>query len=250
MLLSKYEVLCKIPTGSNLLCKNCKDEDFLVVVKDCGKKGYAQLNENGVDFFVRDISTFTRIAKSDPMLTQGLYSICVAFAVKNGVDGELPIKNYNWFDYRDNIINSCLNHIRQSYYELPRVINTTNRNACLKQTYWAFANYFALVNNSLELTEEQLDIIQKCHDNELPRSYAEDLYQKLLAMLPKEEEQEVVQQTISYDELVDSKIRARYTVSQEFAILRQRDTKPEEFAEYNAYCEQCKAEAKAELGIE
>ncbi len=39
-------------------------------------------------------------------------------------------------------------------------------------------------------------------------------------------------------------IRKRYTVNQELAILRQRDTKPEEFAEYNAYVEQCKAEAK------
>ena len=121
---------------------------------------------------------------------------------------------------------------------------------CLKKSYWIFANYFALVNNSLDFTEEQLDIIQKCHDNELPRSYAEDLYQKLLEMLPKQEPQEVEQPIISYDELVDSKIRARYTVSQEFSILRQRDTKPDEFAEYNAYCEQCKAEAKAELGIE
>lgn len=249
MILSKYEVICKIPTGSNLLCKNCKDEDFLVVVKDCGKKGYAQLNENGVDYFVRDIPTSIRIITADATLPQGLYGICAAFAVKNGIDGVLPIENYNWFDYRENIISSCINHLWQSYYSMPRQINTTNRNACLKQTYWAFANYFALVNNSLDFTEEQLDIIQRCHDNELPRSYAEDLYQKLLEMLPKQEPQEVEQPTISYDELVDSKIRARYTVSQEFSILRQRDTKPDEFAEYNAYCEQCKAEAKAELGI-
>lgn len=128
--------------------------------------------------------------------------------------------------------------------------NNNINNACLKHSYWIFANYFALVNNSLDFTQEQLDIIQKCHDNELPRSYAEDLYQKLLEMLPKQEPQEDEQPTILYDELVDSKIRARYTVSQEFAILRQRDTKPDEFAEYNAYCEQCKAEAKAELGIE
>lgn len=69
---------------------------------------------------------------------------------------------------------------------------------------------------------------------------------EIVVMLPQTERQ-VVQPTISYDELVDSKIRARYTVSQEFAILRQRDTKPTEFAEYNAYCEQCKAEARAEL---
>jgi hypothetical protein len=53
-----------------------------------------------------------------------------------------------------------------------------------------------------------------------------------------------------YIALVDSKIREKYSISAELAILRQRDTKPEEFAEYNAYAESCKAEAKAELGME
>lgn len=52
-----------------------------------------------------------------------------------------------------------------------------------------------------------------------------------------------------YPRFVESKIRQRYTISDEFAILRQRDSKPEEYAEYNAYCEQCKAEVKAELNI-
>lgn len=50
----------------------------------------------------------------------------------------------------------------------------------------------------------------------------------------------------TYEERVVEKIRARYTVDDELALLRQRDVKPDEFAEYNAYCEACKAEAKAE----
>ena len=58
-----------------------------------------------------------------------------------------------------------------------------------------------------------------------------------------------IKTTIDYPKLVENKIRKQYTVSAELAILRQRDTKPEEFAEYNAYCEQCKAQAKTELGI-
>ena len=52
-----------------------------------------------------------------------------------------------------------------------------------------------------------------------------------------------------YTEYVDRLIRRKYSVSAELAILRQRDTKPEEFAEYNAYAEECKAKARAELGI-
>ena len=39
-------------------------------------------------------------------------------------------------------------------------------------------------------------------------------------------------------------IRHRYSIDEEIAILRQRDTKPEEFAAYNTYAEECKAEAR------
>ena len=39
-------------------------------------------------------------------------------------------------------------------------------------------------------------------------------------------------------------IRHRYSIDEEIAILRQRDTKPEEFAAYNTYAEECKTEAR------
>ena len=48
----------------------------------------------------------------------------------------------------------------------------------------------------------------------------------------------------SYNEEVNSMIRQRYSLSEELAILRQRDTKPEEFAAYNEYAEYCKVEVK------
>lgn len=58
-----------------------------------------------------------------------------------------------------------------------------------------------------------------------------------------------IKTTIDYPQLVERKIRTKYSVSAELAILRQHDTKPEEFTEYNVFCEQCKAQAKTELGI-
>ena len=54
----------------------------------------------------------------------------------------------------------------------------------------------------------------------------------------------------AYKAAVERLIRERYSVADELGILRQRDTKPEEFAAYNAFAEQCKAQAKAELAAE
>ena len=80
------------------------------------------------------------------------------------------------------------------------------------------------------------------------------------AVEPKEawDEYEDIQVYILYTEAelqaqyvnaVNALIREKYTLSQELAILRQRDTKPEEYAAYNAYCETCKAQAKIKYNI-
>jgi hypothetical protein len=47
---------------------------------------------------------------------------------------------------------------------------------------------------------------------------------------------------------IEKLIRLRYSMSDELAILRQRDEKPEEFAAYHAYAEQCKKRVKESLG--
>ena len=52
-----------------------------------------------------------------------------------------------------------------------------------------------------------------------------------------------------YENEIVRKIRKKYSVNQEFAILRQRDTKPEEFSAYNDYVELCKMEVKTEFEI-
>jgi hypothetical protein len=53
-------------------------------------------------------------------------------------------------------------------------------------------------------------------------------------------------QTVDYGEAINSEIRKKYTDSEEFAILRQKEEKPDEYAEYFAYCESCKAFVKAQ----
>ena len=50
-----------------------------------------------------------------------------------------------------------------------------------------------------------------------------------------------------YPNLVSRLIRERYSIDDEMAILRQRDTKPEEYETYNAFCEECKAKAREEI---
>ena len=67
---------------------------------------------------------------------------------------------------------------------------------------------------------------------------------KYNARIEKENEERAIAE---YEGAIVSLIRVKYNLNQELAILRQRDTKPDEFTEYNAYVEQCKQEVKINL---
>lgn len=68
---------------------------------------------------------------------------------------------------------------------------------------------------------------------------------KYIEMTP-EEIAEISKYNIPYEQRVINRIREKYSIDDELAILRQRDTKPDEFAEYNAFVESIKAEEREE----
>lgn len=89
------------------------------------------------------------------------------------------------------------------------------------------------------------------------RRRSDDLTAKAIAAMTyaPEDYEEVDELPVAFDETaykaaVERLIRERYTVADELGILRQRDTKPQEFAEYNAFAEACKAKARAEIAAD
>lgn len=75
-----------------------------------------------------------------------------------------------------------------------------------------------------------------------------DGWEEYIPPTPTIEEGEPDYSGIPYEELVEMFIRERYSVSDELAILRQRDVKKDEFDAYFAFCEECKARAKEIIG--
>lgn len=72
--------------------------------------------------------------------------------------------------------------------------------------------------------------------------------EQIQVYIPFTAEEQAQHDQARYENLVESKIRLRYTLSQELAILRQREEKADEYQAYYDYCEACKAEAKTEIG--
>lgn len=69
-----------------------------------------------------------------------------------------------------------------------------------------------------------------------------------LKLALKNKERDAASFDRAYDNAIETLIRKRYSIGNELAILRQRDEKPGEFAEYTAYVEECKRSVKAQIG--
>lgn len=165
-------------TGSEVFCTNCKDKDVIVVVKDSiANNRFDRID--GYDVFVRSESYMTKLVNFDVVEQKSLYLISLIKG--QAIYGTNPFPDFNLFAHKAELVDLMIRLCEEKYCS-QRYHNMKNWNACLQQTIWLFANYFALLNNSLDFTAEQQEILQKCHDNELPRTYADDLYQKLLAM--------------------------------------------------------------------
>ena len=78
---------------------------------------------------------------------------------------------------------------------------------------------------------------------------ASDFNDDLTFSIEKYNARKQKQDNDEYENKVVALIRKKYNVNQELAILRQRDTKPEEWNIYNEYVESCKRQVKEEFGL-
>ena len=81
----------------------------------------------------------------------------------------------------------------------------------------------------------------------VPAKDAYDEYEDIQVYIPYTAEELAERKQQKYENRVVELLRKKYSLNQELAILRQRDEKPEEYAAYSAYAEQCKATAKTEI---
>ena len=81
-------------------------------------------------------------------------------------------------------------------------------------------------------------------DDKYADCVASDFNQDLSFSIDKYKSRKETEAKIEYETKIVSLIRKKYSINQELAILRQRDAKPQEFAEYNEYVEKCKEQVK------
>ena len=74
------------------------------------------------------------------------------------------------------------------------------------------------------------------------RVYEDGIYREMTEQ--EIAEMEANKPNIPYEQRVVARIRERYSIDDELAILRQRDSKPDEFNTYNEFVERIKVEER------
>lgn len=108
-----------------------------------------------------------------------------------------------------------------------------------------FNGLWAEITEVFENGARTAEIIEETPAVEAKEAY--DEYENILVYIPFTEEELTKDKIRRYEEFVEALIREKYSLSEELSLLRQRDTKIEEFAAYNSYAEKCKIEAKKSL---
>lgn len=75
---------------------------------------------------------------------------------------------------------------------------------------------------------------------------AQPIYEDIQIYIPYKS---VEEKQAAYEARVEQLIRERYTLAQEFAILRQQNVKTDEYNAYFEFCEKCKLQAKSEYQL-
>lgn len=165
---------CIFKTGSQLFCTNCKDIDYVIITNDnIGKYLYC-IPEFKADCFICSVEDLKKSLTDDKWRYK--LSACMAYKYpENVVYGKLPELEADIFskEYLLKILAIECEFAQRSYFvKYP-----------LKSMVWGLALYYAIINNSLDFTDEQKEILQKAHDLELPISYRDELkvnFEKLL----------------------------------------------------------------------
>lgn len=97
-----------------------------------------------------------------------------------------------------------------------------------EEYHYEYKNYYD--ENGNVTGTDRVKIIDKKYQPEIPD---EPIYEEIM-----------IYNLFTYKEYIIKKIRERYSIDDEIAILRQKDSKFAEYQEYFNYVEECKLKAK------
>ena len=160
--------------GSHLLgIKNCEDFDY-VVIDDTSEEYRKSVNEENCHIFYISKPMLDKYMNFEIDYKKNLHNYLIQYQLdQNIISSDFPYK-YNILDNKNKYI-ELLKYVAKSKRYGFRKWNNNGDKYCSKLIYHIAYNMFICQNNSVLLTEEQKEVIQKLHDRVMPISYLDEM---------------------------------------------------------------------------
>ena len=157
---------------------NAKDDDYVALTDD-GFSGI--INKPRADLFIRDKTELTKTLhfEQEDLSKRAMYLYNYQYD-EHFIGKDFPIK-YNVLDYKKQYIEFLREVVDREECNLVSGV-TFGSGKCSKKIYHIQYILFILRNNSPVLTAEQMAVVQKIHDGNMPIEYVDILKRKILEL--------------------------------------------------------------------
>ena len=161
-------------TGSNLFCDICKDKDYTVIISnDFNTTGLKYIKyfdeETSEDYFIWSKNEYNRMLNFEANNLSNLFIIADLFKENNTVYGD-NTSELKFLDKQNEYINMLKKILPKSILN-PRVKWNDSDKYCHKLLWWVILGLKFIEQNNYNITDEMLDIVNKCHNGELPKEW-------------------------------------------------------------------------------
>ena len=161
-------------TGSNLFCDCCNDYDYTVVINNNFETNNIKYlkyfdTETNEDYFIWSKNEYDKMLNFETSILSNLFIIADLFKENNTLYGSNKIE-LNLLEKQDNYKNMLKKVLPKSLLN-PRVKWNDSDKYCHKLLWWVILGLKFIEQNNYNITDEMLDIINKCHNGILPKEW-------------------------------------------------------------------------------
>lgn len=171
------EIVSIFKTGSSLFCTNCKDIDYVVVVKS-SVPIYLKYTDKECDYFIYSEDERKKRLNFVGNKVDTLFILDELFKKDNCIYGDSST-NFDLLANKEKYID-MLREVVPMYLINPNKTWHNSNNYCHRHLWWAILGLKFIENNHMKITEDIKEIIQKCHDGILEKSWEDWVKKKLL----------------------------------------------------------------------
>ena len=161
-------------TGSNLFCDCCNDYDYTVVINNNFETNNIKYlkyfdTETNEDYFIWSKNEYDKMLNFETSILSNLFIIADLFKENNTLYGSNKTE-LNLLNKQNEYVNMLKKVLPKSLLN-PRVKWNNSDQYCHKLLWWVVLGLKFIEQNSYNITDEMIDIINKCHNGVLPKEW-------------------------------------------------------------------------------